>query len=260
VSDALAPETQRRFALREALAVWAAAFGGLVAAKLLGLAIPFVGANVKAVACFLFLWLPSWRLRLRGLLVDDVGVPPWPWASTEGRRAFLRDLAWGLGVSALLVPLATLGFWGFLRLLDVLPGELRPLLAPYASGGHGIGVALRFPDRFWLHVLDQLLVVALPEELFYRGFLQTRLGDALGRDDGPRVLGVRLGRAFWLTQALFAAGHLAELHVWRLGTFFPSILFGWLRARTGSIGASVIVHAVSNLLILVLEASFFGRR
>ena len=67
-----------------------------------------------------------------------------------------------------------------------------------------------------------------------------------------------MGAAFWLTQALFAVGHLGQLHFWRLAVFFPSILFGWLRARTGSIVPGILVHALSNLVLMVLEASAFG--
>ncbi len=32
----------------------------------------------------------------------------------------------------------------------------------------------------------------------------------------------------------------------RLAVFFPSLLFGWLRSRTGGIGASTVFHALCN--------------
>ena len=254
-----APAPERAFIVREALAIWAAAFAGLVAAKLAGFVIPFLAGQAKAVAAVLFLYLPGWRIRKGGEEVDDYATPPWPWTSKAAAATFRRDLAWGLGVSALLVPLAIGGFFVFLQLLDALPPEARRFLAPYRSGGHGVGVELRFPDRMWLHVLDQFLVVALPEEFFYRGWLQTRLARAWGRT-GKALLGVPMGAYFFATQALFALGHLGELHVWRLGVFFPALLFGWLRERTGSIVPGVVVHAVSNLLVMTLEASVFGKR
>ena len=71
------------------------------------------------------------------------------------------------------------------------------------------------------------------------------------RPDSP---GPRHNRA----QALFALGHLVVLQPWRLATFFPGLLFGWLRERTGDVAASVLVHALSNLFIAILEASFYG--
>jgi membrane protease YdiL (CAAX protease family) len=75
---------------------------------------------------------------------------------------------------------------------------------------------------------------------------------------GVRFLGARLGAGFLWTQALFAVGHLVVLQPWRLGTFFPGLLFGWLRERTGSIAVPVLVHALSNLFIATLERSFYG--
>jgi membrane protease YdiL (CAAX protease family) len=73
-----------------------------------------------------------------------------------------------------------------------------------------------------------------------------------------RVLGATLGAGFVATQALFAAGHLVVFQPWRLATFFPGLLFGWIRERTGDLAAPVIVHALSNLFIATLEASFYG--
>jgi membrane protease YdiL (CAAX protease family) len=79
---------------------------------------------------------------------------------------------------------------------------------------------------------------------------------------GPsrRILGAEIGPGFLATQALFAAGHLVTLQPWRLATFFPGLLFGWLRARTGGVVAPAVAHALSNLLVLFLEASLAGSR
>jgi membrane protease YdiL (CAAX protease family) len=41
-----------------------------------------------------------------------------------------------------------------------------------------------------------------------------------------------------------------------LSVFFPSLLFGWLRARTGGIGASVFFHALCNLFAAYLARSY----
>lgn len=244
-----------RAIVREALSVWALSFAGLVAARLVGFVIPWVAGQVKAVAAALFLYLPGTLLKRRGEHLEDYGVPDWPWASREAAAQFRKDVVWALGVSAIVFPLTVGGFFLLLDAISWLPGSWREILTPYP---HGAGdIALRFPDRFWLHVLDQFLVVALPEEFFYRGYLQTRLEHAWGKGKG-RLLGAPVGKAFWLTQVLFAVGHLGRLDPWRLSVFFPSILFGWLRARTGSIVPGIIVHALSNLVLMVLEASAFG--
>ena len=38
-----------------------------------------------------------------------------------------------------------------------------------------------------------------------------------------------------------------------LATFFPGLLFGWMRSATGSILASTVTHAASNILVRFLE-------
>jgi hypothetical protein len=104
-------------------------------------------------------------------------------------------------------------------------------------------------------VLGQLLVIALPEEAFYRGYLLTAFDDA----HPPRwkLLGARVGPGLIVSALLFALGHvLTEVHPNRLGVFFPALLFGWLRARTGGIGAPLALHALSNLFAAYLARGY----
>ncbi len=95
-------------------------------------------------------------------------------------------------------------------------------------------------------VAGQLMLVALPEEAFYRGYLQSRFDEALP----PQwlVLGARVGPGLLITSAVFALGHLLTVRdPARLAVFFPSLVFGWLRARTGGVGASIGFHVLCNL-------------
>jgi len=79
----------------------------------------------------------------------------------------------------------------------------------------------------------QIALVAFPEEAFYRGF------------------------SLLATSVLFALGHFATIPVpTRLAVFFPSLLFGWLRVRTGGIGASVFLHALCNVFSESLGRGF----
>jgi membrane protease YdiL (CAAX protease family) len=102
-----------------------------------------------------------------------------------------------------------------------------------------------------LLVFVQFILIALPEELFFRGYLQTRLQQLIphrwtiwGGDVGPAVI---------LTSVVFALSHLVAIPSGdRLAVFFPSLLFGWLRDRTGSIAGAVVAHALSNVLMQVL--------
>lgn len=132
------------------------------------------------------------------------------------------------------------------------------VLPPFWLGYvHWYGPASPFepasPPRFDTEVLGQLLGIAFPEEAFFRGYLQS----ALDRAWPPqrRVLGAPLGWGLLVASAIFAVGHLAtEPHVGRLAVFFPALVFGFLRARTGGIGAPILFHAACNLF-----ASYLGR-
>lgn len=108
-------------------------------------------------------------------------------------------------------------------------------------------------------VLGEIAVIALPEEAFFRGFLQSELDRAWA----PRwkLLGAYVGPGLVVSSVLFALGHVAtELRPDRLAVFFPSLLFGWMRARTGGIGSGVLFHAMCNLFAAYIAHSFgFGR-
>lgn len=104
-------------------------------------------------------------------------------------------------------------------------------------------------------VLAQLLVIALPEEAFYRGYLQSRLDEAW--PPRWRILGARVGPGLFVGAVIFALGHVVTVHLpTRLAVFFPALLFGWLRARTRGIGASVCFHTVCNLYSQVLGRGY----
>lgn len=93
--------------------------------------------------------------------------------------------------------------------------------------------------------LSQLLFVALPEEFFYRGYLQERLNQIY--DKRWRVLGVACGPAWLLTALIFAVSHsVITIRWWHIFIFFPGLAFGWLREKTGTILAPILFHAACN--------------
>lgn len=250
--------THRPLPPRELVRTWALAVAGIAVAKLVSLAEPtgLLAANLAGVAAFLFVALPDARLRARGEEWADYGVPLHGLRDGRTWRAAGRGALAALAVAAVVLPPFAAAFWAYAEALPHLPEGLARALAPYVGAPR---LAPRLPDRLALLAVVQLLVVALPEEMFYRGFMQTAWARASpGR--GVTVLGARLGAGFLWTQLLFAAGHLVVLQPWRLGTFFPALLFGWLRERTGSVAAPVVLHALSNLFLATLEASFYGPR
>lgn len=223
--------------LREALGLWAVAFLAIVAT--FTLARPWA----KPVATVAFLYLPLWAMERRGEDYRDYGLT---------FRAWRKDLLLVTAMCLLVLPVFTLGFWTATVVRPHLPAWAQPLLAPL--GGQSRFFHPRLPDNLGLWTVDQLFVVALPEEFFYRGYLQARLKQAW--PGGARIFGVTVGPAFLLVALLFALGHLAVFQAWRLAVFFPALLFGYLRERTGTVMGSTLLHAIFNFYALFLELSF----
>ncbi len=208
--------TALSYALPESYAATAVGLCFLVATYLLALRDPTDSAR-------------AWGLALGGLLEPE---------PLEGRRLG-RALGRALGTAALVALVVFPPFWVGFRVW-------------YETRG-----AFQVPAEWALldAALGQLLVIALPEEAFFRGYLQT----ALARRWPPtlRVGGALVGKDVLVTSALFALGHFAtEPHPARLAVFFPSLVFGWLRARTGGIGASVVFHAACNLFASLLARGY----
>ena len=241
---------------RQLVRTWSLAVGGLAVAKVISLVEPtgLLAANLAGVGAFRFIALPDARLRARGESWRDHGLPLAGLREAATWRVLLRGVVVGLLVCAVAFPVFAAGFWAYAEVLPRLPGAVAHTIAPYDTPPR---FALRLPHRLPTLALLQLVVVALPEELFYRGWMQSAWARAKP-GVGTRVLGARLGAGFVQTQLLFALGHLVVWQPWRLATFFPGLLFGWVRARTGDVIASVVVHALSNLFIATLEASFYG--
>lgn len=81
-------------------------------------------------------------------------------------------------------------------------------------------------------------VAALPEEWFFRAYLQKRLGNSIA--------------AVLLVSLIFSSMHYitqASASAWLV--FIPSVFFGWMYKKTGDIVLVVISHALSNLLYYI---------
>lgn len=241
-------------ARNEALATWAAILAGLFVFKFaVQPLLPWALTGAVAVAAFLY--APEWKMRARGEFHADYGLNLSRWRS---------DLAHAAVTMAVVFPLFVLAFTSFSQLLQAIPADYAAMLAPY---GVPHAPRWRLPgNNPWYYLRDSLLekiagnaAVAISEEFFYRGYLQALLERAWPASSrAPRLAGVPMGRAFFATAALFAVGHLVEPAPWRLGVFFPALLFGWLRGRTGTVAGAALVHGASNVFLAALEASVYG--
>lgn len=235
---------------REALAAFALACALVALLGVLGRAVPLVGKNLGAFVAVVFLYVPALWLRRRGEHLEDYGFR----AAPVGRGLVVAGL-----FVAIVFPLFAAVFVGFYDAVCAADAAtwLRALAEPGTCPRFRGWDGLHRPALGWAFVelsFVQLVVIALPEELFFRGYLH----GLLERRWPParRVLGGGVGWALVASSALFAAGHLmVELDPRRLAVFFPGLVFGWMRSRTGSVLAGTLAHAVSNLFIYLLERS-----
>lgn len=214
-------------AAREGL--WAAV-GILVALGLLkhGASLPVIGAYVFTVAAAIQLYWPLWRIGRGGVSRESLGLKV---------RSWRRELGGFFGLSAL-----TVVFYG---------GAMHGIYTY-----QGLSPTWALPDRWPGEVAVQLLGVALPEELFFRAYLQERLSHRWPARPGGRWW-QSLSRAVVAAAAVFALAHVVgDYRLSRLGPFFPGLLFGALRVYTGSIWSAVGYHALCNLLQQLLFASY----
>lgn len=204
------------------------------------------------IACA-FLLAPRLASRLSGRGFDEqaAGITLYP------LRPGLRVLG-----AALLVtwPAFVAGFFLYYGTVCSGHGLVRAYAeatAPMCSAWHGwAGFHLRLPDGFVVLLLSQILVVAIPEEIFFRGYLMSRFEERW--PSRARFLGAAVGWPLLLSSVLFAVGHfLVDLAPARLAVFFPALVFAWMRNRAGSIAPGALFHALCNVLSEVLHDSAF---
>lgn len=89
------------------------------------------------------------------------------------------------------------------------------------------------------NLLVMAVIPAFGEELFFRGILQTVLGEKMNRH-----------YAVWITAFIFSAIHLQFYGF--LPRFLLGAVLGYLFLFTGSIWASVVAHFINNALAVIL--------
>lgn len=100
-----------------------------------------------------------------------------------------------------------------------------------------------------------LFFVAIPEEMYYRGFMQSRLEQVWDRR--WNVFGVAMGPGWLLTCVLFAFGHsIVILQWWHFAIIVPSLAFGWMRSKTNDVVAGALFHAWCNITVGFLDTLY----
>ena len=189
---------------------------------------------------------PTWRdaLKLNAVLVA-VMVLPWIGLYHMWQTSWLPELI--MWINPILGDVARK-----LSLHGLLPAFADPLFRLPVPHFEYRGI---WPESMLLLVAYHLFFVAIPEEMFYRGYLQTRLQELWPAK--TRAFGALVGRGVVVTSLLFAFGHsIVELQWWHFAIFAPSLVFGWLRNRSGDIIAGAFFHAWCNVLAVTLDTLY----
>jgi len=151
-----------------------------------------------------------------------------------GTTEWLRRLGWvsprqGFWLYSLIAGLAAAGgVWWFARIFHQSLGRLPP------------------PQRVLLASFSGPMI----EEMLFRGLLFWLIFELLRRMGLP--LAAAVGSTVFLTAIAFALSH-NDRHGPRLyATILTGIAFGWMRVRSGSTAAATLMHAVYNLVLLLI--------
>ena len=88
-----------------------------------------------------------------------------------------------------------------------------------------------------------VLVAALPEEWFFRAYLQKRLGNNVA---AVLIVSLLFSLMHFITQSSAVA--------WLV--FIPSIFFGWVYIKSNDLVLVIILHALSNLVYYIYLKSY----
>jgi len=203
--------------------------------------VAFVGAHLTEIYAVLFLMIPHLWQNRTGFPAPEFGPP-------------LRGLLWGVGISLVVCGLFALGYELYFRTL--CSGGL-----PVWNLGRSCRALHEFRFPGWSvtgHlILIHAIAVALPEEYFYRGFLQPLIlrSQTLAKMSATRRMALAIG----LQAVCFAIGHvLVDFNPLRAAVVFPGLLFGVLAAGSGGLWAPILFHTAANVLSETLEKGYFG--
>lgn len=205
--------------------------------------------NLGGIAAVLFVYGAAWRIWRNGKELSAYGITVHP---------ISKNVIWSISATVAVLGVFLLLYIGY---YTVVCGDKAHLLGTLGRDcrrfvGGVSNVEFSLPSGFWELLLAEFLVISLPEEFFFRGYIQGRLNEVWrGR---RRIFGVELGWA-WIVQAgLFGLGHfLIDFNPLRLAVALPALAFGYIREGTGSIGAAIIFHMCCNIFMTIVDYNFF---
>lgn len=120
----------------------------------------------------------------------------------------------------------------------------------FPDSGNGTHIYVSNPSYSLIFVTIMLACVGAPivEELYFRGLVQTVLMRNLGTTPAIIVQAMLFGAAHIQLGMTFNQAAV------KCGTIFALGLFlGWLRVRTGRLGAGMVSHATNNTIVTIAQ-------
>jgi membrane protease YdiL (CAAX protease family) len=125
--------------------------------------------------------------------------------------------------------------------LTILGIALMTILATSAGA---VQFQIKWPSHFLLRAAVNLILVAIPEEAFFRGFIQQELFKSLGQGAKGHILSVLLASAIFALAHLHWTGSFVMVGF----VFLAGILYGALYQYTKAIESSIFFHYTLNLI------------
>ncbi len=241
------PPLERRTVVAEVVALFVCT---LLAIRLVVQAVESLGLPeiLLAAVPILFMYAPVWWCRFQGI---DPFLYPMHLPLFRDRRPWLEALKY----NAVLIGIVAVPFGVGYHLWQTQGVPWVETLLGVRLYGATPALQWTWPQSMFALVAYQLLFVALPEEMFYRGWMQSRLDEVF--PNRWTVFGTAVGPGLLITCVLFAFGHsLVVLQWWHVFIIVPSLAFGWLRARTGSVIAGALFHAWCNFTVTTLDTLY----
>lgn len=97
-------------------------------------------------------------------------------------------------------------------------------------------------------IIINFLLVAIPEEIFFRGYLQKQLGNTIM---SVVIVSFLFAIAHFVTICIFKGPGLFVCSV-NILTFFPSLVMGYLYLKTKTLWSSIFFHALANIVHVIV--------
>ena len=224
--------------------------------------LPYGWEYILPMAVFLlFIQIAAWWESLyvacyaaRAVVVAGLLIWVWPRVKRDVRWT---HLGWGVAAGVL----GIVQWVGMDKLLEALPESTLGWLNPIKpADGRNLATEFAAPGLlvafYAVRIFGAVVVVPFMEELFWRDWLWRTI--AAPNDFKLAEVGEYDRGAFWLVPLAFAAVHPGQ---WLVAIAW-GLLVAWLLVKTKSLGACIVAHAVTNLLLAayVLVAWYgFGR-